>query len=572
MAEAICDLFPETQLVYGPPVENGFYYDIDLDRPITPEDFEKIEARMKEIVAESRPFTRYELSRAEGVKKLQAEGNRYKIGNAEAAKGDVLSFYVTGDTPGEYFEDLCAGPHVPDTSYIKAFKLMNVAGAYYHGDVNEKMLQRIYGTAWPSPKALRAYLQQLEEAKKRDHRTIGKQLSLFTISDKVGQGLVLWMPKGATVRYQLEDFIRGELVKRGYDPVYTPHIGRLDLYRTSGHFPYYKDSQYPPIGSESDEGDGYLLKPMNCPHHIQIFDAEPHSYRELPVRLAEFGTVYRYEQSGELSGMTRVRGFTQDDAHIFCTDEQLESELADTVDLVQFVLDRLGLTDYRVRAGFRDPTSDKYAGTDTNWDQAQSNIRNVVGRLGLNATEEPGEAAFYGPKIDFVVKDCLGREWQLGTVQVDYNLPERFDLSYVGADNQAHRPIMIHRAPFGSFERFVGILIEHFAGAFPFWLAPVQMVVATISEKVDAYAQLVHDRLFDAGLRPELDRSSEKINAKIRRAAQQKVPYILVVGEQEAESDAVNVRRRGGDRLGSMPLDAFIAERRQDVASRALTP
>ena len=572
MAEALCDLFPETKLVYGPPVDDGFYYDINLDRPITPDDFPAIEARMAEITKEARPFTRYEMNREEGLAKVRAEANRYKVGNAEKAKGDRLSFYVTGDRPGEQFEDLCMGPHLPNTSRIGAFKLMSVAGAYYHGDVREKMLQRVYGTAWATPKALRNHLQRLEEAKKRDHRTLGKQLGLFTISEEVGQGLILWMPKGATLRLELEDFIRGELTRRGYDPVFTPHIGRLSLYRKSGHYPYYKDSQYPPIRVDEDDEDGYLLKPMNCPHHIQIYAAEPHSYRELPVRLAEFGTVYRYEQSGELNGMTRVRGFTQDDAHIFCTADQLERELASTIELVQFILDRLGLADYRLRIGLREPGSDKYVGSDENWDQAESNILNVVRGMKLNATEERGEAAFYGPKIDFVVKDCLGREWQLGTVQVDYNLPERFDLKYIGADNQPHRPIMIHRAPFGSFERFVGILIEHFAGAFPFWLAPVRVVVATVSEKADVYARKVHARLAEAGLRPELDDAADKINAKIRRAAMRKVPYVLVIGEQEAQAETVNVRRRGGDRLGTMPLDAFIAERQEDIRTRARTP
>ena len=572
MAEALCDLFPETRLVYGPPVDDGFYYDIDLDRPITPDDFPAIEARMAEIIKETRPFTRYEMSREEGLAKVRAEGNRYKVGNAEKAKGDRLSFYVTGDRPGEQFEDLCMGPHLPNTSRIGAFKLMSVAGAYYHGDVREKVLQRVYGTAWATPKALRSHLQRIEEAKKRDHRILGKQLGLFTISEEVGQGLILWMPKGAILRLELEDFIRGELTQRGYDPVFTPHIGRLSLYRKSGHYPYYKDAQYPPIRAEDDGEDGYLLKPMNCPHHIQIYAAEPHSYRELPVRLAEFGTVYRYEQSGELNGMTRVRGFTQDDAHIFCTADQLERELASTIELVQFILERLGLADYRLRVGLREPGSDKYVGSDENWDQAESNILNVVRGMKLNATEERGEAAFYGPKIDFVVKDCLGREWQLGTVQVDYNLPERFDLKYIGADNQPHRPIMIHRAPFGSFERFVGILIEHFAGAFPFWLAPVRVVVATVSEKADVYARKVHARLAEAGMRPELDDAADKINAKIRRAAMRKVPYVLVIGEQEAEAETVNVRRRGGDRLGTMPLDAFIAERQEDIRTRARTP
>ena len=620
MAEAICKLFPQTSLVYGPPVENGFYYDIDLDRPITPDDFDAIEAEMKRIIKENRPFTRYDLPRGEAMKKLEAEGSRYKIDNALRAKGDTLSFYVTGSGRDEGFEDLCRGPHLPSTGKIKAFKVMQVAGAYYRGDANEKQLQRVYGTAWTNKKQLVDHLHRIEEAKKRDHRVLGRELELFTISPEVGSGLVLWMPKGALVRSLLENFVKAELIKLGYDPVYTPHIGSLELYRTSGHFPYYKESQFPPLfesdrarllnalwetalASKSSEvssaerdilnelgdrieeswrknfeafsgtlderlqlireqltgEDGYLLRPMNCPHHIMIYKALPRSYRDLPVRLAEFGTVYRYEQSGELSGLTRVRGFTQDDAHVFCTPEQLGTELEATVRLTELVLSSLDLNDYRVRIGLRDKDSDKYVGEPSDWDVAEDNLLHVARELGLNYVEEQGEAAFYGPKIDFLVKDCIGREFQLGTVQVDYNLPKRFDLTYIGADNQPHQPVMIHRAPFGSMERFVGILIEHFAGAFPLWLAPVQIAVMTISEKSAQYGRDVYQVLHQAGLRVILDDSSDKIGPKKHRARRQRIPYILVVGEQEAAEKTVNVNDRDGRMLGTFPIDNFVA-------------
>jgi len=565
MAEAICSLWPEAKLVYGPPVDNGFYYDIDLDRPITPDDFAAIEQRMAEIVAADKPFRRYEMPRDEAMRKLRAEGNPYKIDNAERAEGDSLSFYVTGTEPGRDFEDLCRGPHVPSTGRIGAFKVLQVSGAYYRGDASQKMLQRVYGTAWPSKKDLKRYLQQLEEARKRDHRVIGKQLELFLVTPDVGAGLVLWMPKGAMIRHELEQFLRAELVKQGYEPVYTPHIGRLELYRQSGHYPYYSESMYPPVDLE---GEQYLLKPMNCPHHIQIYKAVHRSYRDLPVRLAEFGTVYRYEQSGELSGMTRVRGFTQDDAHIFCTPEQLPAEIASTVELTRFVLSSLGLTDYRVRIGLRDRNSDKYVGGEEVWRLAERVLLEVAESMGLDFSAEEGEAAFYGPKIDFVVKDCIGREWQLGTVQVDYNLPERFGLEYIGSDNKPHRPVMIHRAPFGSLERFVGLLIEHYAGAFPLWLAPEQVRVATISEKADRYARTVYDRLCEAGMRARLDCSAEKIGAKIRQATLQKVPYILVVGEKEAASQTVNVRHRSEGQLGAMSMEQFVQRCQAEIQRR----
>jgi threonyl-tRNA synthetase len=630
MAEAICSLFPQTKLVYGPPVDNGFYYDIELDRPLSTEDFQAIESKMAAIVKENRPFTRYEMDREPAMAKLQAEGNPYKVDNAVRAEGK-LSFYATGQ-PGQNFEDLCRGPHVPSTGRIGAFKVTQVSGAYYHGDANAQQLQRVYGTAWPTLKDQERYLTQIEEAKKRDHRKIGQELGLFLIDSLVGSGLVLWKPKGAVIRNELQDFLRHELIKGGYQPVFTPHIGKLGLYRTSGHFPYYKDSQFPPLyESRRDEilsrlweviqqrpdggavgdaeaavleelkavdaaahaavmgvreaekkqalervqaqlevSDGYLLKPMNCPHHIRIFASDPHSYRDLPVRLAEFGTVYRYEQSGELSGMTRVRGFTQDDAHLFCRPDQLLGEIAGCVQLTRKVLDMLGLSNYRVRIGLRDPSSSKYVGSSENWNLAEAAVRAAVKDSGMQYSEELGEAAFYGPKIDFVVKDCIGRDWQLGTVQVDYNLPERFQLEYTGSDNASHRPVMIHRAPFGSLERFVGILIEHFAGTFPMWLAPVQVMVASVSEKSAVYAEQVRDRLFEQGLRVELDTSAEKIGPKKHRGRTQKIPYILVVGEKEAADGTVNVNERSGKTLGTEPLSNFIERCRQQVTERRL--
>jgi threonyl-tRNA synthetase len=622
MAEAIWRLFPDTKLAYGPPLEDGFYYDLDTSHSITPDDFARIEAEMRRIIEADKPFCRYEMPRSDAMRKLETEGNRFKVDNALRADGDALSFYVTGDRAANDFEDLCRGPHIPSTRYIKAMKIRQVSGSYYRGDVNEQQLQRVYGTAFFKPKSLKAFFDQIEEARKRDHRVLGKELNLFTISPQVGSGLVLWQPNGAIVRTMLENFVKAELVLRGFDPVFTPNIGRLDLYRTSGHYPYYEDSQFPALyetdrgrallclrnlikraneqtGSTKDEAfkrvrvfsnaidevfgkisdidiekdpralaevvekelraeEGYLLKPMNCPHHIHIYAAMHRSYRDLPVRLAEFGTVYRYEQSGELGGMIRVRGFTQDDAHIFCTPEQLLDELRNTVDMSQLVLSTLNFNDYRVRIGLRDPASDKYVGSAELWDKAERNIREAVKEMGIEASEEVGEAAFYGPKIDFVVRDCIGREWQLGTVQVDYNLPERFGISYIGADNKEHRPVMIHRAPLGSLERFVGILIEHFAGAFPLWLAPVQVAVATVSEKSAEYGRRVYEALIGAGLRAELDLGSDKIGPKKHRMRAMKVPYILVVGESEAADGTVNVNNREGANMGIFPLAKFI--------------
>jgi threonyl-tRNA synthetase len=654
MARAVMRLFPGTQLAFGPALENGFYYDIDSPTPIREDDFPRIEEEMRKIIKEAEPFERFERPTAEARGLVRDLGQGYKVEHIDddLKQYPTLSFYRQGE-----FIDLCRGPHIPHAGKVGAIKLLSIAGAYWKNDANRKQLQRLYGTAFFNQKDLDAYLKQLEEAKKRDHRVLGKQLRLFTISQMAGSGLILWMPKGATVRGLLETFIKEELLKRGYQPVYSPHIGRLDLYRTSGHFPYYRDAQYPPMyghpaGSALDlaqhrlasgvldaakeqdmvnfmkltqfhvpgyaeaptqqaklatvadyvrgvlkamdvklpefdkakdakeqadalmawlkEQEGYLLKPMNCPHHIQIYKAEPRSYRDLPVRLAEFGTVYRYEQTGELSGMTRVRGFTQDDAHLFCTPEQVEAEFSANLDLVLFVLSSLGLSDYRVRVGLRDPKSTKYVGAAEDWDRAEKTLIDLVKRRGMKYTAEPGEAAFYGPKTDFVVRDCIGREWQLGTVQLDYNLPKRFELEYTGADNHPHRPVMIHRAPFGSMERFMGILIEHFAGAFPLWLAPEQVRVLPISEKFTEYGKKVEAELRSAAFRATGDYRPEKIGAKIREAQLEKIPYMLVVGEKEQAAGTVAVRDRVDGDLGAMPLTQVIARLKEEVERKTI--
>ncbi len=576
MAEAITRLFPAVRLAYGPPVDTGFYYDMELAQPIREDDFPRIEAEMEKIVAENRAFTRYELPRDAALAKLEQEANPYKLDNAQRALAAdpraVISFYATGE-PRKNWEDLCRGPHLPSTGRIGAFKITSVAGAYWHGDASKQQLQRIYGTAFFTRPELEAHLKLIDEAKRRDHRVIGKHLGLFTISPLVGSGLILWMPKGGVVRQELENFMRLELIRRGYSSVYTPHIGNINLYKTSGHYPYYKESQFPTIKmkerDDTDESE-YLLKPMNCPHHIQIYAAAPHSYRDLPIRLAEFGTVYRFEQSGELSGMTRVRGFTQDDAHLFCTPEQVEAELLSTVEMVLLVFKTLGFHDYQCRVSLRDPASDKYAGDPALWDRAEATLRKIVKDVGIRHEEAIGEAAFYGPKLDFLVKDVIGRQWQLGTVQLDYVLPERFALEYIGADNSPHRPVMIHRAPFGSMERFTGILIEHFAGAFPAWLAPVQTMVLSISEKFVDYAREVNNRLLAAQVRSELDTADDKIGAKIRRAREQKIPYLLIVGAKEMQAGAVAVRTRHDQDLGAMPLPAFIEKITEEIIRRSL--
>ena len=594
MAEAIQRIRPEAQLVYGPALDTGFYYDISFDgcEPLSTEEFEAIEKEMATIIAEDRPFTRYELDIDEGMKKLQDEGSKYKIDNAQRAienGSETLTWYATGE-PRKAWEDLCKGPHVPSTGCIGTFKLQSIASSYWHGDADSDRLTRVYGVAFVHKKQLKQYLKMLEEAKKRDHRVLGKKLKLFHVDEQVGQGLLLWTPNGAVIRQELQNFISQELTKQQYSQVFTPHIGKLELYRTSGHYPYYQESQYPPLidpdqlnklASEgctcgdlanlmkNGEIEGYLLKPMNCPHHIRIYASEQHSYRDLPVRLAEFGTVYRWEQSGEIGGMTRVRGFTQDDAHLFCTEEQVADELSSCLELVKIIFTTLGMEDYRVRVGIRDSDTEKYVGDPANWEKAEEACRNAADTLGVPWIEEKGEAAFYGPKIDFIVKDVLGRSWQLGTVQVDYNLPERFDLNYIGSDGNQHRPVMIHRAPFGSMERFIGVLIEHFAGAFPTWLAPEQVRVLAISEKSNEYAQTVLQTLRNRGVRVSVDTSDERIQAKIRSAAEMKVPWLLVVGPRDAKENNVSVRMRGiMEDLGAVGLQTFTDAIVEEIDSR----
>jgi threonyl-tRNA synthetase len=597
LAEAILRIWPEAQFAAGPPVEQGFYYDVDLPHRISPEDFTKIEAEMTKIIKDDQPFERSVVSRSEAIElgqagKLAALGergvpSRYKLDILEnIPEGEEISLYRNGA-----FTDLCAGPHVASTGKIGAFALTAVASAYYKGDENNPQLQRIYGIAFATPGELDKWREMMEEARKRDHRKLGKELQLFHVDDAVGSGLILWTPKGAIVRQELQNFISEELRRQGYEQVFTPHIGRLELFRTSGHYPYYADSQYPPLVEretlhrlaeegcscadlaarlEKGEAEGYLLKPMNCPMHIKIFASQPRSYRDLPVRLAEFGTVYRWEQSGELNGMTRVRGFTQDDAHLFVTEDQMGAEIQGCLDLVKKVFGAFDMKDYRVRLGLRDPGSDKYVGKAEDWDRAEEACRQAAKTLGVPYTEELGEAAFYGPKIDFVVRDVIGREWQLGTVQVDFQLPERFDLHYAGADNKPHRPVMIHRAPFGSMERFVGVLIEHFAGAFPVWLAPEQARVLPISEKVAGYAGEVAAVLRAAGVRAAVDGSQDKLGAKIRLAQVEKVPYMLVVGGKEAESRQVSVRSRKAGDEGVHPLENFVERIKTEISERVL--
>jgi len=571
MAQAVVERFPEAKPTIGPPIEDRFYYDFDMPRAPQADDLSWIEARMREIIKGRHPFRVREVSAAEARELFQ--NNAYKLeliddlaSEAPNGRGSRLTVYEH-DT----FVDLCRGPHLPHTGYLKAngVKLLTVAGAYWRGDASKPQLTRIYGTAWKNRTQLDAYLKRLKLARARDHRVLGKKLGLFMFSEKVGAGLPLWLPRGAILRNTLEEFLRNEQLRRGYEPVITPHIGNLELYRTSGHYPYYKESQFPPM--VLTEEDGYLLKPMNCPHHIQIYAHRHRSYRELPVRLAEFGHVYRYEQTGELGGLTRVRGFTVDDAHIFCRHDQVKAEIRDAIDLALGVLGALGFEDFRVQLSLRDPAdSDKYAGEVENWDSAEDAIREVAREMQLDAYEALGEAAFYGPKVDFMVKDALGRQWQLGTVQLDYNLPERFDLWYTGADDERHRPAMIHRAPFGSLERFIGVLIEHCGGAFPVWLAPEQVRVLSISKRYESYARRIHARLIKAGLRAHLDTRSEKIGYKIREAQLMKIPYMIILGGREQEHEQVAIRLRSGEDLGSMPVEAFL-ERINSEITRSTT-
>ena len=563
MATAVLRLWPQALLDIGPPTDEGFYYDFDLaGHRFSPEDFEKIEEEMKKVVKDNQVFEKSVKTRDEARAFFTERGQRYKVERlADIPEGEPISFYQNGE-----FIDLCAGPHVMRTGNVKAFKLLRVAAAYYRGDEKNPQLQRIYGTAFGNKTDLEAWIKAQEEARKRDHRKIGKEMGLFTLSSLVGPGLVLWMPKGGIIRTELQNLMQNELLKRGYSPVFTPHIGSTQLYKISGHFPFYKDSQYPTIKGEGDEE--YLLKPMNCPHHIQIYAAEPRSYRDLPIRLAEFGMVYRYEQSGELSGMTRVRGFTQDDAHLFCTPEQVEQEIRSTVELVQHIFQTLGLNDYRVQVSLRDPKSDKYTGDPASWDKAEATLKRVAAEMKLPHQVVEGEAAFYGPKLDFMVKDCIGREWQLGTVQLDYNLPERFQLEYVGADNQRHRPVMIHRAPFGSFERFVGILIEHYAGNFPLWLAPEQVRVLPIGEAQVPYAEQILAQLTARQVRAEMDRTGDKIGGKIRNAEVAKVHTMFIVGQKEQEAGGIAVRVHGHGDQGVKPMAEAIEAVLADIAAK----
>jgi threonyl-tRNA synthetase len=577
MAQAVLERFPEAQIAIGPPIEDGFYYDFELPRALNEEDLKAIEKRMKQIIKQGHEFKRKEVSAEEAraifgdqiyKQELIAgleEGGTDEYG--EPIEGEVTITTYTQDS----FEDLCRGPHVENSREInpKAISITyrEPAGAYWRGDENNKMLTRIYGTAWEKPQELKDYLHMLAEAKKRDHRVVGQKLNLFTIDPMVGKGLVLWKPNGAIVREALTDFMREAQRDAGYVPVVTPNIGHLDLYRTSGHYPYYSDSQYPPVKVDEEE---YLIKPMNCPHHCRIYASEMRSYRDLPLRMAEFGTVYRYEQSGELQGLTRVRGFTQDDAHLFVTPDQLLDEFIGVADLIKYVFSTLGMADFRARVGKRDPNSDKYVGEAESWEKATDAIIEACERMGLNYSVEEGEAAFYGPKLDFIVRDVLKREWQLGTVQVDYNLPERFELEYIGADGEAHRPVMIHRAPFGSLERFMGILIEHFAGAFPAWLAPVQVMLIPIADRHIEYADSVVAKLKAQGLRAKVDDSSNRMGKKIREAQGQKIPYMLIMGDRDMEAGEVSVRLRSGEELGGMAVDAFIGKLSEIVNARQL--
>jgi len=581
MAQAVLEIFPDGKIAIGPPVENGFYYDFELPRPLTPDDLKDVEKRMRKIVQKKHEFAYREVS-AEAAREI-FKHQPYKLelidglaqGQDEYGEKAVVNDTIISTYKHDTFEDLCKGPHVENLGEIKpdAFKLLRVSGAYWRGDEKRPMLQRIYGTVWPSKAELEHYLWQLEEAKKRDHRKLGKDLDLFMFSQAVGNGLPLWLPKGAVLRDTLERFLRQAQIDRGYLPVVTPHIGKIDLYKTSGHWYTYRDSIFPIIEEipnddpENPAGEIYVLKPMNCPHHIEIYKNEPRSYRDLPLRLAEFGTVYRYEQSGELTGLLRVRSFTVDDSHLFVTPEQLEEEFIKVVDLVLYVFGTMGLEDFQARVGLREPGNPKYIGSDEVWEKSQNAIINAAEKLGLPFTVVEGEAAFYGPKLDFIFRDVLGRHWQLGTVQVDYNLPERFEIEYTGEDGLKHRPVMIHRAPFGSLERFIGTLIEHHSGAFPVWMAPVQAMIIPITDRNNEYAHAVGAQLKALGFRAEIDTSNNRMNGKIRSAQQQKIPYMLVIGDKEQDAGAVAVRQRSGDDLGALPVAEFIARIADEVAN-----
>lgn len=562
LAEAVQELYPEAKFGIGPPIENGFYYDIDFgDQQITQDDLSEIEKKFLEVARNKNSFDRKEISKSDALDFYKNKGNEYKVDLIEGLEDGDITFYSQGN-----FTDLCRGPHIPNTGVVKAIKLTNLAGAYWRGDVNSKQLTRIYGISFPKQKMLDEHLHRVEEAKRRDHRKLGKELGIYLIDSMVGSGLPLWLPNGTLLRRTLEAFLRDEQVKRGYKEVITPHIGNLELYKTSGHYPYYKDSQFDPIQVDDEE---YMLKPMNCPHHHRIYSSDMRSYRDLPLRLAEFGTVYRYEQSGELSGLSRVRGFTQDDAHIYCTHDQLKDEIKNTIDLTQFVFNTFGMP-VDIRLSFRDDNAEKYGGEMEYWERAQSEIKEVADEMGLDYNIAPGEASFYGPKIDFIIRDAIGRKWQLGTVQVDYVMPERFDLTYVGSDNEKHRPVIIHRAPFGSMERFTSILIEHFAGDFPVWLSPEQVRVLPISDDQNEYAQQCAEELKKIGVRVNVDIRSEQIGGKIRDAETSKTPYMLIIGAKELEAGTVSVRRHKKGDIGTFKFSDFLSQLNKEIAEKQL--
>ncbi len=554
LAEAMEALYPGIKLGIGPPIDNGFYYDIDFgDHQFSSSEFPKVEAKMLELARENNTYKRIDISKDDAIAYFKEKEDPYKLDLLERLEDGTITFYEQGG-----FTDLCKGPHIPSTGKIKAVKLMLVAGAYWLGDVDSKQLTRVYAVSFPKQKELKEHLHILEEAKKRDHKKLGKEMELFTFSEKVGAGLPIWLPKGTAVRERLEKFMRQAQIERGYLPVVTPHIGKKELYVTSGHYEKYGEDSFQPIKTPNEDEE-FLLKPMNCPHHCEIFNFKPHSYKELPMRIAEFGTVYRYEQSGELNGLARVRGFTQDDAHIFCTQDQIKSEFVAVIDLVMYVFKKLGFDSFTAQISLRDKEDrSKYIGSDENWEKAEAAIIEATQERDLETVTEYGEAAFYGPKLDFMVKDAIGRKWQLGTIQVDYNLPERFELEYVGADNQKHRPVMIHRAPFGSLERFIGILIEHCAGDFPLWLSPEQISILPISEKYNDYCQKVLKYLNNHDIRGFVDDRNEKIGKKIRDSEIQKIPFMLIIGEQEAENESVSVRKHKEGDLGSMSQEAFV--------------
>ncbi len=564
MAHAVHDIYPEAKFGVGPAIENGFYYDVDINSQLNEEDLQKIEERMLKISKEDNNFVRQDLTKNEAINFFEKKGDNYKLEILSEIdeNSEGVSIYKEGS-----FTDLCRGPHLPSTGKIKYVKLLNISGSYWRGDEHNKQLQRIYGISFPKKKLLDEYLQKLEEAKKRDHRRLGKELELFLISNNIGSGLPVWLPKGAILRETLECYLRDEQRKRGYLPVITPHIGNINLYKTSGHYPYYKDSQFPPIQLEEGKEE-YLLRPMNCPHHFQIYLSKPRSYRDLPIRYAEFGTVYRYEQSGELNGLTRVRSFSIDDSHIFVRQDQLKDEVCDVIDLIQTIFSQMGFTDFESQLSFRDDNVDKYGGEIELWDKAQKEIREAADQMKLKYHVEEGEAAFYGPKIDFMVKDVLGRKWQLGTVQIDYVMPERFNLEYTGSDGQKHRPVVIHRAPFGSLERFIGVLIEHYAGEFPLWLAPVQAVILPVSQNFLDYAKKVEIELKNNNIRVELDDRNEKIGYKIRDWETNKVPYMLILGEKEQAAGNISLRKHKKGDVGKLSLSEFIDNIKDEIKNK----